>query len=268
MIDPPARAKMLLVSRPATMRWRWRWHRSARGTGRGRDCPARGAPEPGAIKTRPRPATMSLVDLRPVPAQAMPQANTLFIGALPPGRTWTWGDAVEAPQIIDVETSHPLMQLMDLGDVKFAESRRLAGADGRHGVGRQATPGRCLPLLRGGPSKMPCWAPTSWGGRRGTALCQYRLAVAVELPGVRAQRDAVFRQAGTPARRQTCSRGRRSPCAVPSRPRPWRSARPAARPCRWRGSWSGDSAFGTPTNWGSMNRRSPTATAAVCGQPV
>ena len=53
----------------------------------------------------------------------MPQANTLFIGRvaawLEPGRR---GENVAAPQIIDVDTAHPLMQLIDLGDVKFAEA--------------------------------------------------------------------------------------------------------------------------------------------------
>jgi hypothetical protein len=51
----------------------------------------------------------------------MPQADTLFVGTLPPGTAWSVGEKVEAPQIIDVETAHPLMQLLDLGDVKFAE---------------------------------------------------------------------------------------------------------------------------------------------------
>ncbi len=51
----------------------------------------------------------------------MPQADTLFIGRLPPGTSWTAGPKIPAPQIIDVETAHPLMQLIDLGNVKFAE---------------------------------------------------------------------------------------------------------------------------------------------------
>lgn len=54
-----------------------------------------------------------------------PQADTLFIGRLPPGDTWTAGPKVAAPQIIDIESAHPLMQLLDLGNVKFAEGSAL-----------------------------------------------------------------------------------------------------------------------------------------------
>jgi hypothetical protein len=60
----------------------------------------------------------------------LPQADTLFIGRLPPGGGWSWSDPVAAPQIIDVNTAHPLMQLLDLGDVKFAEGRVLAPPQG------------------------------------------------------------------------------------------------------------------------------------------
>jgi hypothetical protein len=46
-----------------------------------------------------------------------PQANTFFIGALPPGGKWTAGPRVDVPSIIDIEAAHPLMQWLDLGDV-------------------------------------------------------------------------------------------------------------------------------------------------------
>ncbi|HEV3138508.1 MAG TPA: hypothetical protein VGZ26_11405, partial [Pirellulales bacterium] len=55
----------------------------------------------------------------------MPDADTLFIGRLPPGPSWTAGEKVPAPQIIDVDTAHPLMQLIELGNVKFAEGMPL-----------------------------------------------------------------------------------------------------------------------------------------------
>ena len=48
---------------------------------------------------------------------AMPQANTLFIGALPHEGGWTAGQKSDVPQIIDINSAHPLMQWMDLGDV-------------------------------------------------------------------------------------------------------------------------------------------------------
>jgi len=48
---------------------------------------------------------------------AMPQANTLLIGELPPEGGWRAGPKSEVPQIIDINTAHPLMQWMDMGDV-------------------------------------------------------------------------------------------------------------------------------------------------------
>lgn len=52
----------------------------------------------------------------------MPQADTLFIGRLPPGDTWKKESRIEGPQIVDVDTAHPLMHLIDLGNVKFADA--------------------------------------------------------------------------------------------------------------------------------------------------
>jgi hypothetical protein len=51
----------------------------------------------------------------------MPRANTLFVGRIPPGDLWKQGAKTPAPQIIDVEGSHPLMQLLELGNIRFAE---------------------------------------------------------------------------------------------------------------------------------------------------
>ncbi len=56
----------------------------------------------------------------------MPQANTLFIGSLPPPRTgWSAGPKVDVPEIIDVEASHPLLQWIDLSDVSLLEGTPL-----------------------------------------------------------------------------------------------------------------------------------------------
>jgi hypothetical protein len=55
----------------------------------------------------------------------MPQANTLFIGRLPP-TGWSALEKVVAPQIIDTNAAHPIMQLIELGgDVHFAEGTPL-----------------------------------------------------------------------------------------------------------------------------------------------
>jgi hypothetical protein len=61
----------------------------------------------------------------------LPRAHTLFIGRLPPAG---WAAAAEAkaqaPQIIDVETTHPLMQLVELANVRFAEATILKPPEG------------------------------------------------------------------------------------------------------------------------------------------
>ena len=55
----------------------------------------------------------------------MPRANTLFIGRVPSSPGWSGGEARAAPQVIDVEASHPLMQLVELGNVQFIEGTPL-----------------------------------------------------------------------------------------------------------------------------------------------
>lgn len=56
---------------------------------------------------------------------SLPQADTLFIGKLPPGGNWTGGERGSAPQIIDVDNTHPLLHLIDLSNVRFAEATPL-----------------------------------------------------------------------------------------------------------------------------------------------
>jgi hypothetical protein len=59
--------------------------------------------------------------------QRMPQANTFFIGSLPPDPTpWKAHPKVDVPQIIDTDRSHPLMQFVELGDVIVSEGTPLA----------------------------------------------------------------------------------------------------------------------------------------------
>ncbi|MDH3717859.1 MAG: VWA domain-containing protein [Planctomycetota bacterium] len=83
--------------------------------------------EPTVLETKnhQRQAEAGLYDLiiydRCQP-QEMPRCNTLFIGRPPVGDRWTFGNAIEVPQIIDTERTHPLMQLLDLGNVDILES--------------------------------------------------------------------------------------------------------------------------------------------------
>lgn len=55
----------------------------------------------------------------------LPQADTLLIGRLPPGGVWKVDARIEGPEIVDVDTTHPLMHLIDLSNVKFAEANVL-----------------------------------------------------------------------------------------------------------------------------------------------
>ncbi len=57
--------------------------------------------------------------------QRMPQANTLFIDALPPGETWKRGPLDGPPAIIDIDRVHPLTQLVDMNFVQIAEGHQL-----------------------------------------------------------------------------------------------------------------------------------------------
>lgn len=50
----------------------------------------------------------------------MPQANTLFIAAIPPGGEWKGGEP-QLPAIIDTDRAHPLLQLVELGNVTIAQ---------------------------------------------------------------------------------------------------------------------------------------------------
>lgn len=55
----------------------------------------------------------------------MPLANTLFIGRLPPLESWKAKSSTEkvaAPQIIDWQRSHPLLSLVELGNVAIVDS--------------------------------------------------------------------------------------------------------------------------------------------------
>ncbi|MEE8452558.1 MAG: BatA and WFA domain-containing protein [Thermoguttaceae bacterium] len=55
----------------------------------------------------------------------MPQANTLFVGSMPPAEGWSAEEGTPFPQIFDVEAEHPLMEWTDFGDVKLAEGTAL-----------------------------------------------------------------------------------------------------------------------------------------------
>ncbi len=55
----------------------------------------------------------------------MPAANTLLIGALPPDGRWKSRQVSGSRNIIDVDRTHPLTQLVDMDYVKIAAAKRL-----------------------------------------------------------------------------------------------------------------------------------------------
>jgi hypothetical protein len=62
--------------------------------------------------------------------QQPPLANTLYVGTLPPGDLWSAEAKVDVPLVIDTDRSHPLMQLIDLGNVIFLEGTPLKPPQG------------------------------------------------------------------------------------------------------------------------------------------
>ncbi len=62
--------------------------------------------------------------------KTMPQANTLFLGSMPPLRSWKARPKVQQPQIINVDPTHPLTRWLSLGDVLVAEATPLVTPPG------------------------------------------------------------------------------------------------------------------------------------------
>ena len=62
--------------------------------------------------------------------QTLPAANTLFIGTLPPGGLWSASGSDVPPQIIDWDRAHPLMQLVEMSEVRIAASKSVTFPSG------------------------------------------------------------------------------------------------------------------------------------------
>lgn len=57
--------------------------------------------------------------------RTMPQANTLFVGRVPPVAGWSQGSKTGRPLVIDTDRVHPLMQYVEMGDVLIVEATPL-----------------------------------------------------------------------------------------------------------------------------------------------
>ena len=62
--------------------------------------------------------------------KTMPQANTLFIGRVPPVAGWSQGPKTIRPVVIDTDRVHPLMQYIEMGDVLIVEGTPLKAPTG------------------------------------------------------------------------------------------------------------------------------------------
>lgn len=129
VLDPPRRARVLLVTpgvEPLEL---------ALGTSASRELADVAIQAPDFLKTDAyrQQAASSAYDLvifdRCRPEQ-MPQANTLWIGAIPPAGGWLAGPRVNLPQIIDTDASHPLMQWLSLDRVVIADATPLTPPPG------------------------------------------------------------------------------------------------------------------------------------------
>jgi hypothetical protein len=59
--------------------------------------------------------------------EKMPRCNTLFLASKPPVETWTAGEAIAGPTIIDVEVAHPMMKYLAFGDVRIVNAVPMEG---------------------------------------------------------------------------------------------------------------------------------------------
>ncbi len=82
--------------------------------------------EQPSFVTRLQSETYDLIIFDQCVPASMPAANTLFVGRLPPTDDWSKKNADEVvftPQIIDWDRSHPLLNLIELGNVLIYDTR-------------------------------------------------------------------------------------------------------------------------------------------------
>ncbi len=123
-LDPPRQLEMLVVSDGNTAL------EAALATKQAQDLVAVRMLEPDSLQTPEYQqladsGTIDLILYDQCSPTSMPQANTLFMGSLPPGETWKAGE-VSGPQfIIDSNRAHPMLQYVDMGTVRIVEGQAL-----------------------------------------------------------------------------------------------------------------------------------------------
>ena len=124
VVNPPRRARVLLVTpgneplrRALTVPAAQQWAEVTEQKPAALDTPE--------YRKEAASGALDLVIYDRCEPKQMPQANTLFIGRLPPIPGWGAGEPVVQPQIIDTDRAHPIMQSLELGDVDIMEARPL-----------------------------------------------------------------------------------------------------------------------------------------------
>ncbi len=121
VVNPARRGRVLLVSPGNETIW---W---ALITDRARqiaDAEQIGPEQLPAYRDATASGTYDLVIYDRCQPAALPRANTVFIGALPPGDAWQ-SEPISAPQIIDTDLSHPIMHLVQLDDILIGRALAL-----------------------------------------------------------------------------------------------------------------------------------------------
>lgn len=124
VIDPGRRARVLLAT-PGNLALQL-----ALDTSQVRELADVSVVAPAELETRPHQdralaASWDLIIYDRCQPPAMPAANTLFIGHVPPVTGWSQGARTIRPLIIDTDRVHPLMQYLELGDVLVVEGTAL-----------------------------------------------------------------------------------------------------------------------------------------------
>ena len=138
VVDLPRRAKVLLVSPGADTSLPSNLPLvRAMATDRVDDLADVHVADPAVLKTEKHRVAVAagsydLIIYDQCAPERMPPCNTLFMGSTPPDPRWKVGAEIIAPktQIIDTERTHPLMQLLDLGNVLIYAAKTLTPPDG------------------------------------------------------------------------------------------------------------------------------------------
>jgi len=129
VVQPPRRGRILFVS-PGDEGWQ-----RALGTGKAKDLSDITQQKPNYLLTDEyqrdsQAGAWDLIIYDRCAPKKLPRANTLFIGRLPSDGRWKSGEKIVNPKVVDTERTHPLVQLVEVGDFIIAEAQVLRPPSG------------------------------------------------------------------------------------------------------------------------------------------